>query len=293
MKRAILLVIAGLCLGFLTTDAAGRQAALLWSEGAPGMEQVPDSEKVVNRDVDQGERDDPAALMDARRAIRMVRSRAETLGITDDDATPRVILAIGDSNGASEEGWVHQLQQLRPRDTIINKSVSGNTIGFDNLDQEGLNTLKNIDRYLEEAMQAAGGRAIDDILIALGTNDSKAVFDERSGEVPANLQQLIRHIRAHPLGGQRPPHITIVTPPPYGPDSLLQAKYVGGDARVQALVPLFKDVADAEGCRFVDIYHPLKPRFRELSPDGVHLVAEGQRLIAERINRSLNSSRAY
>lgn len=215
-----------------------------------------------------------------------------TLGILDSEETPsRVVLAIGDSNGASDDGWVQQLRRLRPQDTIINKSVSGNTIGFDNLGQERLNTFKNIDVYLADALQEAGGRSIDEIILALGTNDSKAVFAERSEAVPENLRRLIRRIRAYTFPGQQTPRLTILSPPPYGPDSLLQAKYHGGDARVQALVSRFKTVAGEEGCGFVDVYHPLKPRFQELSPDGVHLTVEGQQLMARYLNQYLNSER--
>ncbi|HRQ29860.1 MAG TPA: prolyl oligopeptidase family serine peptidase, partial [Saprospiraceae bacterium] len=49
------------------------------------------------------------------------------------------ILTIGDSNGASEYGWPVQLKKLMPFSNIINVSIAGNTIGFDNLGQEKLN----------------------------------------------------------------------------------------------------------------------------------------------------------
>lgn len=60
------------------------------------------------------------------------------------------ILILGDSNGAFEYGWVNQLKKLRPADRIENTSIAGNTIGFNNLNRKSLNTLGNIDLYLEE-----------------------------------------------------------------------------------------------------------------------------------------------
>ena len=68
------------------------------------------------------------------------------------------ILTIGDSNGTFDYSWPQQLKKLLPFSTIINKSVSGNTIGFDNLGRMELNTLKNINRYLDEAFKEAGTR---------------------------------------------------------------------------------------------------------------------------------------
>jgi len=54
------------------------------------------------------------------------------------------VLAIGDSNGAKEYGWVDQLKKVHFEDFIYNTSISGNTIGFNNNDQEKLNTLLNV-----------------------------------------------------------------------------------------------------------------------------------------------------
>ncbi|MGB3004957.1 MAG: hypothetical protein WBC06_00490, partial [Chitinophagaceae bacterium] len=64
---------------------------------------------------------------------------------------PLHILTIGDSNGAFDYGWPEQMKKLLPFSTIINKSIAGNTIGFDNLDQPKLNTLTNLNQYLDAA----------------------------------------------------------------------------------------------------------------------------------------------
>jgi lysophospholipase L1-like esterase len=126
------------------------------------------------------------------------------------------ILTIGDSNGAAENGWPAQLRKLLPFSTIINKSISGNTIGFDNLEQEKLNTLKNIDRYLNEAITELGAdRNFNMILIGLGTNDTKKIFENRQNEVPENLQILIKKIKDKiEFSEDKIPLIIIISPPP-------------------------------------------------------------------------------
>lgn len=198
------------------------------------------------------------------------------------------ILAIGDSNGAHPRGWVHQLQQIRFPDLIINKSISGNTVGFNNLGSARKNTLRNINTYMKTTINAAGG--LDAVVILLGTNDSKAVFEGRSDEVVSHYETLIQRIRGWFQKGQAP-EILIVSPPPYGPDRILKAKYKGGAGRVARLTKKFKDLATRTNCRFVNIHDPLKPVFPVLSKDGVHLSEEGQRIIAKYINQALKNGK--
>ena len=108
------------------------------------------------------------------------------------------ILTIGDSNGAFDFGWPQQMMKLLPFSTIINKSVSGNTIGFDNLDKPQLNTLKNINSYMDEAFFKLGLKAeLDFIFIDLGSNDAKSVFKDRQKEVAANMAKLLQKINSY------------------------------------------------------------------------------------------------
>ena len=143
-------------------------------------------------------------------------------------ARTQTLLTIGDSNGASAHGWVVQLQNSMPDARIINRSFSGNTIGFDNNGQAKLNTLRNIDNYITTAINEAKPQSIDKILICLGTNDCKAVYADSQAQVPLNMRKLITVIRER-LNGNTPA-IIIISPPPYGPDSILPDKYKGGMA---------------------------------------------------------------
>ena len=200
---------------------------------------------------------------------------------------PRTLFILGDSNGASQTGWVEQLRSLRPEDRILNYSKSGNTIGFDNLDNPELNTLRQINTYLSDAVIQLDGTPIDEVFINLGTNDSKAVFDDLKKEVPLNLVYLVDQIQQFPLQQSIPPRITIISPPPYGPDSVMLEKYHGGAARVKQLLPAFMEVANNTDSHFIDIHTLLKEDYTQLAPDGIHMHAEGQLRIAQAIQTFL------
>ena len=188
------------------------------------------------------------------------------------------ILTIGDSNGAAENGWPAQLRKLFPFSTIINKSVSGNTIGFDNLEQEKLNTLKNLDSYLEEAYNELGQELdFDFILINLGTNDTKKVFENRQMEVAENMSVLVQKVKQLVNKNQSEiPEIVIISPSPMDEQKVNQEKYGGGDLRIQKNNQLFKKVAIKNQVDFLDNYTSLKKDFSKKTTDGVHLNAKAQ-----------------
>lgn len=203
------------------------------------------------------------------------------------------ILTIGDSNGAVEIGWPYQLEKLFPFSTVVNKSISGNTIGFDNLDQEKLNTLKNIDRYLDEAYNELGkGNEFDVILIGLGTNDTKKVFENRQKEVAENLSVLVQKVKQLVSKNQAEiPEIVIISPSPMDEQKVNQEKYGGGDLRIQKNNQQFKKVALKNQVDFLDTYTALKKEISEKTTDGVHLTEKAQFEMASEIANYLNSKK--
>lgn len=196
------------------------------------------------------------------------------------------ILLIGDSNGAFKHGWANQLKKIMPDNFIINTSVSGNTIGFDNGGNKHLNTLRMVDSYLKKGVDRM--QTIDYVVITLGTNDCKAVFDNRLKEVPNNLEKLIRKIQESDIL-PKTPEIIVVTPPPYGDDKILKEKYKGGAERVHFLKTEYQKVAKKTNVAYLDIQTPLEPVFQSLSKDGVHLIEEGQVIIAKLIKQKINA----
>jgi len=203
----------------------------------------------------------------------------------------RVILCIGDSNGRTNGGWPGALAAELTQDRVLNRSVGGLTIGFDNCGNPEWNALKNIHEYFGWALIQCE-RPIDEVLICLGTNDSKACFEDRKDRVAPNLIKLIQKIRHFDNAGSASPRITIITPLPYAPDSLNLKKARGGDVRVRNLVPRFRDVALGTGCGYVDIHAVIEPVFHDVAMDHVHLTEEGHAMAAAVISAVLNDRQA-
>jgi lysophospholipase L1-like esterase len=195
------------------------------------------------------------------------------------------ILTFGDSNGALPFGWVYQLKQIRTNDTIFNISISGNTIGFNNNGRSSLNTLSNIRSHMDQAYERLG--KIDRIIIMLGTNDCKAVFRDSLSVVPGNMRRMIIEIKKITKLHKNKPVIYIVSPPPFGPDDVVGEKYAGGMDRVSLLNEQLKIIAKEESAIFINTCQILAPVFQQLTPDGVHLNADGQRMIALIIQENL------
>lgn len=185
------------------------------------------------------------------------------------------ILTIGDSNGAAADGWPEQLRKLLPDALIINKSVSGNTIGFDNLQRSSLNTVKNISEYLDQAYSQADN--LDFILICLGTNDTKRIFIDQQKEVPDNLSNIFTRIKLYIADkSKKMPHICFITPPPMDETRIDKEKYGGGNERIQKNNNEFRKVARESNVDFLQVYNKLNKNFGDKTTDGVHLNAEAQ-----------------
>lgn len=202
------------------------------------------------------------------------------------------ILTIGDSNGAFDYGWPQQLKKLLPYSTVINKSIAGNTIGFDNLGQTKLNTLKNIEQYLNQSYnQIDTTRSFDYIFIGLGTNDCKKNFEKRQQEVIENLSILIRKIRAYEKNHQKTcATICIISPPPIDEQKVDKEKYEGGDKRIKKINRKFKKITIKNKVEFLDIYTLLKKGFSQKTDDGVHLIEKAQFQIANEILNYINQN---
>ena len=158
-----------------------------------------------------------------------------------------------------------------------------NTIGFDNLGQKRLNTLRNIHQYLQETEETLNGKAPQHILVWLGTNDAKKVFAQRQDEVKTNMELLIDSIRTYYHTRNQKADITLISPPPMSPDSCILEKYHGGDKRLADIVKTYAGIAKEKQCHFINIYQPFHPVFQAMNKDGVHLIPEGEYIVARYI----------
>lgn len=193
----------------------------------------------------------------------------------------RSILVIGDSLGAGQ-GWVYQLQKLRGDGPLVNTSIGGNTFGFDGMGELRRNTLENYTAYLRKAYAEMGD--IDDILIALGTNDCKAEYAERREETYANVASLLNKTRAFfEERGQDVPNIVLITPPAAGDDQTVHEEFQGVAPCVKALAAEIRALGKREGICVVDLQNQPGEAVLEHSKDGIHFDDEGYARLASAI----------
>ncbi|MBD0725840.1 G-D-S-L family lipolytic protein [Flavobacterium sp. L1I52] len=192
------------------------------------------------------------------------------------------ILTLGDSNGFNKDGWVDQLKKRMPNANIINISKSGRTIGFDNNGKKELNALANIDEFLNSAQKQLKGKKCNYIILCLGTNDTKSVFAEKQNEVIVNFESLLNKIKQHSIYHKSKTKLIFVTPPPMRTKNILD-KYIGGNERLQVLVPQLMKIAAQYKFEVIDIYNPLLGIIDYYAQDGIHMSGGGQDIIAGKI----------
>jgi len=191
------------------------------------------------------------------------------------------ILVIGDSNSAASNSWVNILQKSNANCHFLNLSIAGNTIAFDNGGRDTLNTQKNIKSYLKRAETDMG--SVEKIILMLGSNDFKVVFDSLKNSIPENLEYLIKTIKTLSKA-----QIIVVSPPPMAEDSLLEPKYYGAAKKIGKFVTEFSVRAKKNNIIYVNLHDSLAPQFKNLNMDGVHLNDAGQLITADIIQHTLN-----
>ena len=194
----------------------------------------------------------------------------------------RSLLVIGDSNGAAEEGWVFQLQQIRGGGPLVNTSLSGNTIGFSDGGDVGRNTLENLSIYLRRGYAEMG--EIDEILIGLGTNDCKQQFTNYRQQVARHLETLLsRTATFFAERGQEMPRIVLLTPPAIGTDEVLSNQFQGAKQCAAELSEEIRRIANREGYCVADLQLAPGDAVLTHSHDGIHFDARGYRMLAQSI----------
>lgn len=165
--------------------------------------------------------------------------------------------------------WTGVLQNLLGDEyDIIGEGVGGRT--FVVVDPEnpwrcGITHLKSILR---------NNLPIDLILIMLGTNDVKDKFNLEAEDIAKHLQQTIDLIRTEDIK-----NILIVCPPDFViPESgIPDPRFTGGGVKMKKLPKLYKEVADKNGCNFIDAGQYITSS----KIDGFHLEPEAHKKLAE------------
>jgi lysophospholipase L1-like esterase len=197
------------------------------------------------------------------------------------------ILCFGDSNtwgrsGASVDRypanirWTGLLQQkLGDNYEIIEEGVRSRTTNLDDDDPNfpGRNGLT----YLRPCL--ASHQPLDIVILWLGTNDLKEKFNRSAIEVANALAELITFIKNMSNTRQGTPSKIIVVSPPLVKEGVLKPKTTFGGAgeKAKMLAGLYRQLAEKEGCSFVDLSQEVVPG----EFDGVHLEPDEHPRVAD------------
>lgn len=208
--------------------------------------------------------------------------------------TPRTVLCFGDSNtwGFDPASIMAPFPVRHPHDvrwTGILAASLGSDWRVIEEGQNGRTTVHNdpftIGRkgldYLPACLESH--KPIDVVVMMLGSNDLKAVFNVPVSEVATGAAVLSRLILTSQSGPDNaPPKLLLVCPPPVGdlshlPD--LNAKIIDGSARSRELPRHFHVLARNLGCEYLNSQDFVVPSHH----DGIHLEPSEHRKLGEAI----------
>jgi lysophospholipase L1-like esterase len=190
------------------------------------------------------------------------------------------VICLGDSTtwGAKIEdrhanSYPAQLQKLM-----------GDKYEVQNFGINGATLLKKGNRpcWNERRFAAALESSPDVVVVALGTNDSKPENWQHKGEFAADLTELVKRFKDLPTH----PMVWLCHPVPAFPGD----HPIRGQVVKEEIIPLIDSVAKDQGVGVIDLHTPLAVK-REFFPDTVHPNAEGARVMAETVYKSLPAAR--
>jgi len=201
------------------------------------------------------------------------------------------VLCFGDSNtyglkpewikgdfGRHDENtrWPGKMRNLLGDEyRVIEEGQCGRTTVF----EDPTFPMKSGINYLRPCIESH--TPLDLIIIMLGTNDTKGMFNASPSEIAAGLGRLIQTAKnpAVYMGGPVP-QVLVAVPVPLGevattlPDGITTMEMV---EKSRALAARYENTAKMHGCEFIDL-----GKVAETAPfEGVHITAEGHAKIAE------------
>lgn len=174
--------------------------------------------------------------------------------------------------------WTSLLaQQLGDDFRVIEEGQNGRTTVHD----DPLNVCRNGKDYLPACLESH--KPIDIVVMMLGTNDLKSLYNLPPGEIANGAGILARMILSSTAGpDNRPPKLLLVCPPEIGdlahlPD--LAAKIPNGIARSQQFPRYYEALAAALGCAYLNSQDIVQTS----AVDGIHLDASEHAKLAPAI----------
>ena len=201
------------------------------------------------------------------------------------------VLCFGDSNtyglkpewikgdfGRHDENtrWPGKMRNLLGDEyRVIEEGQCGRTTVF----EDPTFPMKSGINYLRPCIESH--TPLDLIIIMLGTNDTKGMFNASAAEISAGLGRLLTTAKDPSvyMGGPVP-QVLVAVPVPLGevattlPDGITTMEMV---EKSRALAARYENTAKMHGCEFIDL-----GKVAETAPfEGVHITAEGHAKIAE------------
>jgi lysophospholipase L1-like esterase len=192
------------------------------------------------------------------------------------------ILCFGDSNTwgfnpksktryPANTRWTGSLQKLLgEKYEIIEEGLNGRTTNLDTPDHVGKNGAIYLLPCVETHMP------FDTIILALGTNDLKAVYKRSTKEIAEAVEELVLLIKK-----ESPDTEIILVSPTEVDESVMEKnhKYAGAEEKSKLLGKYYEKVAKKQELAFLDLAKIAKPsRY-----DGRHLDAKTHEIIAEKL----------
>jgi lysophospholipase L1-like esterase len=199
------------------------------------------------------------------------------------------ILCFGDSNtwGYSPETgarlpkasrWTGVLQrELGTGYSVIEEGQSGRTTVWDDPVEGG---IKNGKAYLAPCLESHA--PLDLVVLMLGTNDTKKRFGVPASDIGLCMSGLIALVLSGASGRERrAPKLLLIAPPPLSKLSAFAEMFEGGAEKSKALGPIYRDIAKAHGCGFLDAGELI----RTSGLDGVHFEEGEHRKLGQAVAR--------
>lgn len=174
----------------------------------------------------------------------------------------------------ARQRWPNRLQQhLGPTWHVISEGLPGRTTLYDDPRGEWLNGRRTLRPIL------ASHAPVDLLVLMLGTNDFKAIFDVSATTIAHNIALLIDDVRSFNIGpALQVPQLLVLSPIPINEALIPNNTSAGGDAKSRALAGYLETLCTQQQVAFLDLA-PLG----EVQDDGEHLDPQTHSRIAQAV----------
>lgn len=178
--------------------------------------------------------------------------------------------ADGGDRFNEEERWTTRLQDIIGDDyKVLEEGLSGRTTVFTDPLHESMDALSVAYSIL------MSHEKVDLLIIMLGTNDTKERFNANPSVIALGMERLVQKCISVPCWKDKP-NILVVCPPPIGDGLTDEPMGKGCPEKAKALAPYYKDVAERNGCAFLDA---VDCEFNTI--DYMHLTRKGHAQLAD------------